>query len=59
MYFSLKLQGFHKSVYGGHMTIDVNMNIEKLKDEQEFKFQKFPWQNERQQESGTFLKARN
>lgn len=32
------------------------MNTEKLKDEQ---FQNFPGQNERQEESGAFSKARN
>jgi len=55
-YFSLKLQGLQKSVCGGHTTIDVNMNIGKLESKKEFKF---PVQNVRQQENGSFLKARN
>lgn len=58
-YFSLKLQGFHESVCGGHMTIDVNRNMWKLENKKEFTFQNFPVQNVRQQENGTFLKARN
>lgn len=57
-YFSLKLQGFHKSVCGGQMIIDVNTNIGKLENKKELKFQNFPVQNVRQQENGIFLKAR-
>lgn len=38
------------------MTIDVNMNIGKLENKKEFKFQNFPVQNVRQQENGNFLK---
>lgn len=45
--FSLNLQGFHKSAFGWHMTIDVNMNTGKLENKNsDFKiFQCRMWDN--------------